>query len=108
MVARQKVRKTRCARAPHLALTISQTVCALGAFRLISMAMIPKRSTCTVAPLAYQKGPLTPYCHATLELCRMVAAHVHCDTITLAISPVFTLRPAVLNYSDVCSCDPPT
>lgn len=31
-----------------------------------------------VAPLAYQKGPLTPYCHATLELCRIVAAHVHC------------------------------
>jgi len=31
-----------------------------------------------VAPLAYQKGPLIPYCQATLELCRMVAAHVHC------------------------------
>jgi hypothetical protein len=35
----------------------------------------------------------------------MVAAQVHCDTITLAIRPVFTLRPAVLNHSDVC-CDP--
>jgi hypothetical protein len=32
-----------------------------------------------VAPLAYQKGPLTPYCHATFELCRIVAAHVHCS-----------------------------
>ena len=25
----------------------------------------------------YQKGPLTPYCQATLELCKRVAAHVH-------------------------------
>jgi hypothetical protein len=31
-----------------------------------------------VAPLAYQKGPLTPYSHATFELCKIVAAHVHC------------------------------
>lgn len=31
-----------------------------------------------VAPLAYQKGPLTPYCQATFELCKIVAAHVHC------------------------------
>lgn len=30
-----------------------------------------------VAPLAYQKGPLTPYSQATLELCKIVAAHVH-------------------------------
>lgn len=61
----------------HLAFTISQTVCALGAFLLISIAMTPNKRTWTVAPLAYQNGPLTPYCHATLELCRIVAAHVH-------------------------------
>lgn len=36
--------------------------------------------TWMVAPLAYQKGPLTPYSHATLELCKMVAAHVHWNT----------------------------
>jgi len=34
-----------------------------------------------VAPLAYQKGPLTPYSQATLELCSIVAAHVHCTKI---------------------------
>ncbi len=34
--------------------------------------------TWMVAPLAYQKGPLTPYSHATFELCKIVAAHVHC------------------------------
>ena len=33
-----------------------------------------------VAPLAYQKGPLTPYSQATLELCKIVAAHVHCTS----------------------------
>lgn len=33
--------------------------------------------TWIVAPLAYQKGPLIPYSQATLELCKMVAAHVH-------------------------------
>jgi len=37
--------------------------------------------TCMVAPLAYQNGPLTPYCHATFELCSMVAAHVHYSPI---------------------------
>lgn len=47
----------------------------------------------------YQKGPLTPYCQATLEDWRSVAAQVHCDTITDAIKPVFTERPAVLKCS---------
>ena len=50
-----------------LARTISQTVCAVRARRLISMARMPKSKTWIVAPLAYQNGPDTPYCHATLE-----------------------------------------
>jgi len=66
LVARQNTRNTACAARPHRA-------------RTISMAMTPNRSTWMVAPLAYQKGPLTPYCHATFELCRIVAAHVHCS-----------------------------
>jgi hypothetical protein len=59
-----------------------------------------------VAPEAYQKGPETPYCHATLELWSNVAAQVHSDTITLAIRPVLTVRPAVLNCSEVCFVPP--
>jgi hypothetical protein len=45
---------------------------------------------------AYQNGPETPYCQATLEDWRRVAAQVHCDTITDAVSPVLIIRPAVL------------
>lgn len=53
----------------------------------------------TVAPAAYQNGPLIPYSYPTLLLCNKVAAQVQADTIPLAINPVFTLRLAVLNSS---------
>ena len=65
-----------------------------------------KRMTWMVAPEAYQKGPDTPKLHATLLLCSNVAAHVHCDTMTDAVRPVLTARPAVLNSSDVMSVPP--
>lgn len=77
-VMKQKHRNTMCVAVPHRARTISQMVCAAGALRLISMAKTPNSSTWTVAPDAYQNGPDTPYCHATFELCNIVAAHVHC------------------------------
>jgi hypothetical protein len=32
---------------------------------------------------------------------RRVAAHVHCETITEAVRPVLTLRPAVLKCSEL-------
>jgi hypothetical protein len=35
-----------------------------------------------------------------LEDCRRVAAHVHWDTMTAAVRPVFTVRPAVLKNSE--------
>ena len=35
-----------------------------------------------------------------MDDCKSVAAHVHWDTMTDAVKPVFTLRPAVLKYSD--------
>jgi hypothetical protein len=57
-----------CAVLPQRARTISSMVCAVGALRLISTARMPNSSTWMVAPEAYQKGPETPYCHATLEL----------------------------------------
>ena len=44
----------------------------------------------------HQKGPLTPYFQATLLDCRSVAAQVHWETMTEAVSPVLTMRPAVL------------
>ena len=44
-----------------------------------------KLHTWMVAPLAYQKGPLTPYSQATLELCRIVAAQVHFRTNSMLI-----------------------
>lgn len=47
-------------------------------------------------PSAYQNGPDTPYCHATLELCKSVAAHVHELTMADAVRPVRIVRPAVL------------
>ena len=53
------------------------------------------------APAAYQKGPEMPKFHATLDDWRRVAAHVHCDTITAAVRPVLTSRPAVLKCSEV-------
>ena len=51
-----------CAVVPQRTLTISRKVCAFGARRLISIARMPKRRICTVAPAAYQKGPCV---HAT-------------------------------------------
>jgi hypothetical protein len=46
-VKKQKHKNTMCAWNPHLALTISQIVCAPGAFLLISMANTPNNNTCT-------------------------------------------------------------
>ena len=46
--------------------------------------------------MTYQNGPETPYCHATLELCKSVAAHVHELTMCDATRPVRIVRPAVL------------
>jgi hypothetical protein len=67
------------------------------------MAMVAKRRICTVAPLAYQYGPETPYLYATPEDCSRVAAHVHELTTAEATNPDFTVLPAVLNISEVCS-----
>merc|ERR1719158_783206 len=100
---KQKMMKVTCAGLPQRAFTISHTVCAFGALRFISMARMPKRRTWIVAPLAYQKGPETPYVHATFEDCSSVAAQVHWETMTDAVSPVFTVRPAVLKNSELCS-----
>ncbi len=74
LVATQKKRKTMCAALPQRTLMISSTVWAVGALRLISTARMANSSTCTVAPLAYQKGPDTPNLKATLEDCSSVAA----------------------------------
>lgn len=79
----------------------SRKVCALGALRFSSMASVANSRICTVAPEAYQKGPETPYLYATPDDCNNVAAHVHDDTTADATNPVFTVRPAVLNISDV-------
>ena len=59
-----------------------------------------------LAPAAYQNGPEMPNVHATLDDWSSVAAHVHWDTITLAVSPVFTSRPPVLKCSDVILTPP--
>ena len=101
LVRKQKMMKVTWAAVPQRASTISQTVCAVRALFLTWMAKTPKRRTWIVAPEAYQKGPDTPYCHATLDDWRSVAAHVHCEQITAAVKPVLTFRPAVLKNSDV-------
>jgi hypothetical protein len=44
----------------------------------------------------YQNGPETPYCQATLDDWRRVAAHVQWLTITEAVNPVLIIRPADL------------
>ena len=75
----------------------------MGALLFNSIAMVAKSRICKVAPLAYQKGPETPYRYATPELCRRVAAHVHDETTADATSPDFTVLPAVLNISEVWS-----
>jgi hypothetical protein len=46
-------------------------------YRISTTSNSSIEDTWMVAPLAYQKGPLTPYSQATLELCKIVAAHVH-------------------------------
>ena len=65
------------------------------------MAMVAKSKICTVAPLAYQNGPETPYLYAIPEDCRSVAAQVHEETTADATRPDFTVLPAVLNISEV-------
>jgi len=75
----------------------------LGARIFTSMARMPKSRIWRVAPDAYQKGPVMPYCHATLDDCRSVAAQVHCETMTAAVRPVLTSRPAVLKCSEVAA-----
>ena len=82
LVQMAKKRKVRCASLPQRTSIISRKVCMLGAFFLISMARIPKRRICTVAPAAYQKGPERPYLEATFDDWRRVAAHVHWETMT--------------------------
>ena len=79
----------------------SRKVCAFGALRLSSIAKVAKSKICRVAPLAYQKGPLTPYRYATPEDCKSVAAQVQLLTTAAATRPDLTVRPAVLNASEV-------
>lgn len=100
-VHRPKTINVICVYAPYRALMTSRKVCALGALRFSSMASVANSRICTVAPEAYQKGPETPYLYATPDDCNNVAAHVHDDTTADATNPVFTVRPAVLNISDV-------
>lgn len=52
-------KKTMCAAVPQRTRTTSRMVCALGARRLISTAMMPNSMICRTAPAAYQKGPRT-------------------------------------------------
>lgn len=65
------------------------------------MAIVANNRICTVAPLAYQKGPETPYLYAIPELWRRVAAQVQEETTADATKPDFTVLPAVLNISEV-------
>lgn len=78
-------------------------VWALGALRFNSIASVAKRITCTVAPLAYQKGPLTPYEYATEDDWSSVAAQVQEETTADDTKPDLTDRPAVLKASLVCN-----
>eukprot|EP00900_Chrysochromulina_parva_P004588 jgi/Chrpa1/1412/Chrysochromulina_OHIO_Genome00003875-RA len=48
-----------------------------------------------------------PYCQATFEDWRRVAAQVHWETITAAVRPVLTSRPPVLKNSEFVTSDPP-
>jgi hypothetical protein len=73
----------------------------LGALLFNSIAIVANSRICTVAPLAYQKGPETPYRYAIPELCKRVAAQVQDDTTADATRPDFTVLPAVLNISEV-------
>ena len=100
LVQKAKKMNVKCAGLPQRTLTISRKVWQVGALRLTSIASTPKSSTWMDAPAAYQKGPEMPYCHATLDDWRRVAAHVHCETMTDAVRPVLTSRPAVLKCSE--------
>ena len=117
-VIKPKTVKTRCASAPYRALMTSRKVyglsvlyngfrkprrltCALGALLFNSIAIVANNKICTVAPLAYQNGPETPYRYAIPDDCRRVAAQVHEDTTAEATRPDFTVLPAVLNISEV-------
>lgn len=62
--------------------------------------MVENRMTWTVAPAAYHSGPETPNWKATFEDWSRVAAQVHWETMTEAVRPVRTERPAVLKYSE--------
>jgi len=112
----------------------------LGALLFNSIAIVANSKICTVAPLAYQNGPDTPYLYAMADDCRRVAwklvfsqmgvvsggdivlgenhktgqnkkwvfpqhlpAQVQEETTADATRPDFTVLPAVLNISEVCS-----
>jgi hypothetical protein len=100
-VNRPKQVKIMCAGLPHLARMISRKVWHVGARRLTSTAIMENKMTWIVAPAAYQNGPDMPYLNATLEDCNNVAAQVHWETMTEAVRPCLTVRPAVLKNSDV-------
>merc|ERR1719453_952775 len=92
---------TRWTAVPKRAFTISMNVCMCEARRFTWIASTAKRRIWMVAPDAYQKGPETPTRHPMFDDIRSVAAHVHWETITAAVSPTRTLRPAVLKFSEV-------
>lgn len=60
LVANPKNMKTACADVPHRVEMTSRYVWAPGAFILILAVFWANSSTCTVAPAAYQYGPLKP------------------------------------------------
>ena len=103
LVMSMKAMNTRWGPVPQRAWTTSRAVWMAGHLRLISTASTAKSSTWMVAPLAYQKGPDTPYWKATLEDWRRVAAQVHLLTMSQAVRPTLMERPAVLNSSLVCT-----
>ena len=100
-VRNAKLRKTLWDDLPKRALIISGNVWDIGDFLFSSIASMAKSTTWIDAPAAYQNGPLTPYWYATVDDCSNVAAHVHADTTDVTIRPVFTVRPAVENHSNV-------
>merc|ERR1719158_1442633 len=102
-VVKAKMIMTMCVVVPKRALTISMNVCMCEARRFTWIAKMAKSKIWMVAPEAYQKGPLIPTRHPILEDISNVAAHVHWETITAAVRPGPTLRPAVLNCSEDCS-----
>lgn len=59
LTIRPNVKKTACVATPYRALMTSRNVWALGARLLSSIAIVANNRICTVAPEAYQNGPLT-------------------------------------------------